>query len=99
MCLRFADRPCFKAADPTIFSPKIKKARLLSDPARVVPDFSTGIQIFADSILFGMKSNLLRIPSDFVNPRWRHSRHFLFKKKKVITKVRKACLKQQDITR
>ena len=80
MCLRFADRPCFIAADPTIFSQKIKKTRLLSDPARAVPDFSTGIQIFADSILFGMLSNHLRIPSDFVNPRWRRSRRFLFQK-------------------
>ena len=46
MCLRFADRPCFIAADPTIFSPKIKKTRPLSGPAWAVPDFSTGIQIF-----------------------------------------------------
>ena len=27
MCLRFADRPCFITADPTIFSQKIKKKR------------------------------------------------------------------------
>ena len=27
VCLRFADRPCFIAANPTIFYPKIKKKR------------------------------------------------------------------------
>ena len=46
MCLRFADRPCFIAADPTIFSQKIKKTRQFSGPASVVPDFSLGIQNF-----------------------------------------------------
>ena len=46
VCLRFADRPCFIAADPTIFSQKIKKTRQFSGPASAVPDFSTGIQNF-----------------------------------------------------
>ena len=32
MCLRFAEGPCFIAADPTTFSLKIKKTRPLSGP-------------------------------------------------------------------
>ena len=98
MCLRFAHRPCFIAAHPTIFSPKIKKTRLLSDPARAVPDFSTGIQIFCwfYSIWYVVKpftdtfgfcqSKMATFSSLFVS-------------KNVITKIRKACLKQQVITR
>ena len=76
----FADQPCFIAADPTIFSPKIKRrdrCPVLLQGSRILVLI---FKFFADSILFGLLSNLLRIPSDFVNPRWRRSRRFSFQK-------------------
>ena len=55
MCLRFADRPCFIAVDPTIFSLKIKKrdrCLVLLERSRIlVPDF----KFFADSIRYVAK--------------------------------------------
>ena len=98
MCLRFADRPCFIAADLTIFSQKIKKTRPLSGPAWAVPDFSTGIQFFRwfYSIWYVVKpftdtfgfcqSKMATFSSLFIS-------------KNVITKIRRACLKLQVITR
>ena len=92
MCLRFANRPCFIAADPTIFSPKIKKREccpvLLEWSRILVPVFN----FFAYSILFG-----------YISFRFCQSKmvtfSLLFVSKNVITKIRKACLKQQVITR
>ena len=70
----------FDSCRPYHFSPKIKKRDrfpvLLERSWILVPVF----KFFAGSILFGIQSNLLRIPSDFVNPRWRRSHHFSFKK-------------------
>ena len=88
----------FYSCRPYHFFSKNKKTRLLSDPAQAVPDFSTGIQIFRwfYSIPYVVKpftdtfgfcqSKMATFSSLFVS-------------KYVITKIRKACLKQQVITR
>ena len=100
MCLRFADRPCFKAADPTIFSQKKKKKKMrpLSGPAWAVPDFSTGIQNFR------WFYSIRNVVKPFTDTFWfcqskMATFSLLFVSKNVITKIRKACLKQQVITR
>ena len=88
----------FYSCRPYHFFSKNKKKRLLSDPARAVPDFSTSIQIFRwfYSIRYVVKpftdtfgfcqSKMVTFSSLFIS-------------KNVITKIRKACLKQQVITR
>ena len=96
MCLRFADRPCFIAANPTIFSPKIKKRECCPTLLNRSWILELVFKFFADSIRYVVKpfmdtfrfcqSKMATFSSLFVS-------------KNVITKIKKACLKHQVITR
>ena len=88
----------FYSCRPYHFFYKNKKTRLLSDPARAVPDFSTGIQIFRRFYSIPYVGKPFTDTFGFCQSKMA-TFSSLFVSKNVITKIRKACLKQQVITR